>query len=72
MLGISYFCNDFPLLAQEIGFHFVLKKVSRFHISYVIWDFILDLCTDVRKTFLCEFQPQFRYLEIVFSPSFVF
>ena len=49
MLGISYFCVDFTLLAQEIGFHFVHKKVSRFHIFYVIWDIIPDLCTDVGK-----------------------
>ena len=57
MLGIYYFCVDFTLLAQEIGFHSVLKKFSRFHISYVIWDIIPDFCTDVGKTFLWEFQP---------------
>ena len=51
MLGISYFCIDFTLLAKEIGFHFALKKVSRFHISYVTWGIIPDLFTDVGKNF---------------------
>ena len=51
MLGISYFRVDFTLLAQEIAFHFLLKNVRRFHISYVVWDIIPHLCTDVGKTF---------------------
>ena len=36
-------------LAQEVGFHFVFEKVSRFQISSGFWDIIPDLCTEVRK-----------------------
>ena len=50
MLGISYFSVDFSLLAQEASFHFVRIKVSRFYISYVVWDIIPEFYTNVRKT----------------------
>ena len=40
MLGISYFCVEFSLLAQEVVFNFVRNKVGRFHISYIVWDII--------------------------------
>ena len=52
MLGISYFCVDFSLLGQELNFHFVLIGVSRFHIPFVVYNIIPNLCTDIRKTFL--------------------
>ena len=52
MLGDFLFLHWVHLLAQEVGFHFLLEEVSRFHISNVVWDFIPDLSIDVRKTFL--------------------
>ena len=42
----------FRSLAQEAGFHFVLEKVNRFHISNGVWGIIPDPCIDVRKPFL--------------------
>ena len=51
MLGDILFLYWFHLLAQEVGFHFVLEDVSRFHTSNGVWDFIPDLSTDIRKIF---------------------
>ena len=36
---IVYFCINFTLLAQVVGFHFLLEKLSRFHISYIVWGY---------------------------------
>ena len=43
---VLFWCHS---LAQEVGFHFVLEKLSRFQISNGYWDIIPDLCTEVRK-----------------------
>ena len=74
MLGISCFRVDFSLFAQEEGFHFVLKRVSRFQISYVAWDIIPDFCTVVRKTLFESFSisslvTRFCYKNIIILPE---
>ena len=46
----SFLCSFYPI-SQEVGFYFMLKSVSWFHISYVVLDIITDLHTNVRKTF---------------------
>ena len=46
MLGTAVFF--LTLVAQELGFDFVLEKLSRFQISFVVWGIILDFCTNVR------------------------
>ena len=56
MLGDVLFLYWFQSLEQEVGFHFLLEEVSRFHISNGVWDIIPDLNTDVQSTF-SEFQP---------------
>ena len=57
-MDLSFLCSFYSisftlslLFSQEIGFHFVFKSVSWFHISYVILDIITDLHTNVRKTY---------------------
>ena len=58
---------NFFLLAQEVGFHFLFEKVLSFQISYIIWDIIPDLCSDVRNTFFWDSQLWFRHSQIVYE-----
>ena len=51
MLGDILILHLFHLLAQEMGFLFVLQEASRFHISNGIWNIIADHSTDVQKAF---------------------
>ena len=52
MLGDILFLYWFQSLAQEVGFHFALDEVSRFHICTDVSDFIPDLSTEVPQTLL--------------------
>ena len=59
MLGDILFLCWFHSFTYEVGFHFVLEEVSRFHISNNACDIIPDLSTDVRKAFFESFNRSF-------------
>ena len=48
---IVYFYVNFTLLSREVGFHFLFEKVSRFHISYIVWDITPDFALTYEKLF---------------------